>query len=392
MSEQFENEIARFREIFDLELPSSVLDRLVILFADGNAENWDVENLSYCFKGGAVECPFYKGYFYIPGFSRYAINRQGDVLVIKTSRLKKWSKSVGNVTKNITGGYLVSHGRSDEGVRKGLTRHRALCLTFKHPGTNIGKLWVNHLNGIPGSDDLDNLEFCTPGQNVKHAYDTGLHDNKLVPVSITNWITGQTHEFTSIRKCMDFLDKSEGYITGRLRAGNHKRYSDGWRIKYRSDVWKDLDKYENHMSCNVEIICRNIFSGDRIIFGSISEASRYTGVSNGTLISLTAKSSPTPIMGWDFRRLEDFEGWPRYNQQHLDIFKKYPLRPVDGIEVFDCNTNETMFFVDSQEAGDYFNISPITASKLARYEKTRDKRFIFKLFRIKEPFNGPLLE
>ena len=392
MSEQFENEIERFCALFSLELPHSLLQEIVVLFADGDSKNWSVENLGYCFKNGPLECPFYSGYFYIPGFCRYVINLDGDSRVVKTGHLKKWGTTPGNVKKNITGGYRVTSANGDLNTVKSMSRHRALCLAFKHPGVHVGKLWVNHINGIPGSDNLANLEFCTPGHNVKHAYDNGLHNNKLSPVSLLNWITGQSHEFSTATKCVEFLGKSGGLVSGRLRAGNHRRYSDGWRIKLREDTWKELDKYENHAEPNVEIICRNIFTGESCIFGSMSEAARFTRVAFGAIQANLETESMLPMAGWNFARFKEFEGWPTYTEKHLAIFKEYPRNPVDGIEVYDCDTNTTEFFVDAKKAAMHFGLSPITVSKLARYEQTRQKRFIFKLFRIRETVTGPTFE
>lgn len=87
------------------------------------------------------------------------------------------------------------------------------------------------------------------------------------------------------------------------------------------------------------------------------------------------------------------DNWEKENITY--VFKEpqeCPFYPGDGIEVYDVETNDHLFFTSAQECATHFNISPITASKLARYEGTRDKRYKFKLFRIKDVNIGPLTE
>ena len=56
------------------------------------------------------------------------------------------------------------------GKRKAHIVHRLVMLAF------IGEsdLQVNHKNGIKTDNRLENLEYCTASENIRHSFDTGL--------------------------------------------------------------------------------------------------------------------------------------------------------------------------------------------------------------------------
>lgn len=55
--------------------------------------------------------------------------------------------------------------------------HRLVLETF-NPIDNMDKLQVNHINGIKSDNRLENLEWCTQSENMKHSFKIGLEDNK----------------------------------------------------------------------------------------------------------------------------------------------------------------------------------------------------------------------
>lgn len=89
----------------------------------------------------------------------YAITEQGEVYNSKTKKYLKHSTS--------NTGYLTVYVDG-----KNRLLHRLLAETFIPNPDNLP--CVNHKDGNKLNNNLSNLEWCTYGDNEKHAYKTGL--------------------------------------------------------------------------------------------------------------------------------------------------------------------------------------------------------------------------
>jgi hypothetical protein len=103
----------------------------------------------------------------IPGHEDYEVDTNGRV----------WSFKSGIKTEKKlsfrANGYL-SVGLSTNGKFKNCLVHRLIMLTF----CGESNLQVNHIDGDKTNNNLTNLEYCTASENIRHAIETGLNNNK----------------------------------------------------------------------------------------------------------------------------------------------------------------------------------------------------------------------
>jgi hypothetical protein len=69
-------------------------------------------------------------------------------------------------------GYLVV-SIMNNGKRKTVKVHRIVAMAFCE-GRSRFKKYVNHKNGVKTDNSIENLEWCTPSHNVRHALKIGL--------------------------------------------------------------------------------------------------------------------------------------------------------------------------------------------------------------------------
>lgn len=106
----------------------------------------------------------------IEGFEDYMVSNLGN---IKSYR----GRSNGLIMKpNKSGEYLSVVLCSNDGQKK-ISVHRLVAMAFIPNLQNMP--FINHKNGKPSDNRVDNLEWCTPSQNTRHYYDV-LMEGKLL--------------------------------------------------------------------------------------------------------------------------------------------------------------------------------------------------------------------
>ena len=110
----------------------------------------------------------------IPGYDGlYQVSNLGRV---KSLPKKRWNGYVFTSRKE----RILKPGNDNDGYervvlcknkrRKTYKMHRLVITTF----VGVSRLEVNHINGNKADNNIENLEYCTRSENMKHAFKTGL--------------------------------------------------------------------------------------------------------------------------------------------------------------------------------------------------------------------------
>ncbi len=93
---------------------------------------------------------------------------------------------------------------------------RLIATTFIPNPENKG--FVNHKNGNPLDNSIENLEWVTRSENQLHAFKTGLTstNKKVVLKELSN---GVEHRFNSLAEANRFLGKGHDFLSCKLRTG-----------------------------------------------------------------------------------------------------------------------------------------------------------------------------
>ena len=108
---------------------------------------------------------------------------------------------------------------------------RLVCTTFHENliGTNMT---VNHKDGNRLNNNVDNLEWLSLADNIRHGFENNLY--KQNKTTLESEDTGEIYTFRSQTEAGAFLGRNRGYITGLVK--NKRKFAtsaDGKRFFYK---------------------------------------------------------------------------------------------------------------------------------------------------------------
>lgn len=152
----------------------------------------------------------------------YEINKLGIVMSLH-KKVKSKSKFVYRTLRpkimsnpKDGGGYPTVKITDFYGVRTQHKIHRLVAQSFIPNPEN--KPQVNHKNGIKTDNRVENLEWCTCSENIKHAFDNGLKIKSQIKVTCVD--SGRS--WNSISECSRDMGVLVGTLWYRINYRKHK--------------------------------------------------------------------------------------------------------------------------------------------------------------------------
>lgn len=374
---------------FNIGFPTELWKEIEPIYIDNDTSNVNFINISYRFKNGPIEVKDMPGFYYIPFYSKYVIDAEGNLFSLEKKVFKSWRVSKPDLKRNVVGGYNLTKISPDDLFNASTSKHRLLALTFLRYESDPRALVINHINGIPSDNSLTNLEWTTNGGNNQHAYDNGLV-HRTVKLLMKNLNDGTIQRFNSLALCARAINMSESFVFRRLYKTPSIQYDDGLMFKLDDGKdWLEITDVKKSGSTK-EIITRNIFTGKLFIFESIAKAEEYTGVKRATIAYHCDNRKIEAVNGFNFKRLKDDDlTWPNHTEKHLKIYKMFPYNPTNGVTVEDENGNEVYFFESCSVADTALGLTPGRTDNRC-HNKSTVGGLTFKYYRLTDNLQWPL--
>jgi hypothetical protein len=153
---------------------------------------------------------------------------EGKITSNKRYGTRRWkSRILKGRGDNYTTGKRVSLWK--DGQRKEWIVARLVAITFL--GNPPEGFTVNHKDGNRLNNNIDNLEWLSRGDNIRHGFATGLYHCQKAVLLVRD---GQQFEFRSMAECDAFLGRHKGYTSNILNKSH--RIVDSMGNKYYGEV------------------------------------------------------------------------------------------------------------------------------------------------------------
>lgn len=302
-----------------------------------------------------IEHPTMKGFYQIPGFSNYYMNKSGEVFsLFRNKVLPTRPVHPSHRYKNT---YLCS----DKGDRCTIHTHRLICLMFKNDGKDKSNLQVDHVDGNRYNNSFDNLEWVTPSENVLRSFKLGLRDRRTVPVLVRNFKTKEIREFSGLREAGPALGLHHSTVFSRCSNHNGKVYPDGYQYKFKHDTspWVDDDSEIIKYGVNAPLLVKDHMTGTIHKFDKSKDACVFFQISPA-MVS-TYLNDDRQLLSerlLQFKPDDDLIPWREIKDPYLDLVNTNKL--IKPVTIINSITGEKHHFVSAADAAAFAGILTTT--------------------------------
>lgn len=277
-----------------------------------------------------TESQLFPGYYLIPGFSQYVINRDGDVINVVTGN---------HISKTDVVGYNTVAMWDDYGHHKMCRLGRLLLSTFQ-PRDDSSYLVVDHINCKKNDDRLENLEWVTGAENTRRAAVNGLMVNKL-PVEVRDWDTKEIVVYPSRLEAARANDLTESAIKYRLFCKDGRVFPERKQYRYLNEPvdWsehEDIDATIARYGKVKAVYLKDLRTGDVKEFKKLSDLAKSIKMPLPSLSTYLAKSKEDqPVIPglYQVKMKSDPRPWVEYQDPWLELAKTTGWSPVQVLHV-----------------------------------------------------------
>lgn len=165
-------------------------------------------------------------FFKRTNISDYYITKEGKVANIKTENgFVTYFKLIKQDKSSV--GYCRVPLKIEKGKEKKFLVHRLVYETFK--GEIQEGYVIDHIDGNPKNNNLENLRVCTQKENIGFCIEKGKFLGNSKFIYIKDLKTNKIHEFKSLKEMNVFLGYSENYTKG-MKSTETKRFKENYKI------------------------------------------------------------------------------------------------------------------------------------------------------------------
>lgn len=295
-----------------------------------------------------VPCENYPGFYHIPGYRRFGISKNQEVINLETGRTVKRM-----YTKNK---YIRVHTEFES--QRTSAVHRLMALTFLDPPNDSRKNQVNHINGNVQDNSIENLEWVTPQENDEHAGRIGLSP-KCLPIEVRNAITGEIKSYPSYIAYARTVGMSKDQIRYRILHGGRGSvcFPEMKQYRLKSNLAWPIEKEIMSPTHAVAVDMRDLFTGEITHFNTISDAASFLKYSLAGFWS-RLRRTPQPIFGTRYQIKYSSDGvW----REPGDMILEYSAeKAVKAVQVYNPQTGENRVFNSCRTCARILGILPTT--------------------------------